>query len=68
MIEYAGLSLEQAADSVIMKKLPALGGDGGIVALDRQGNVSMTFNTEGMYRGFIKKKGQPQTFIYKDDK
>lgn len=65
-MEYAGLPLQQAADSVVMKKVPALGGDGGIVALDRAGNISMTFNTEGMYRGYIKKKGEAKTFIYKD--
>jgi len=64
--KYAGLSLQQAADSVVMKKVPALGGDGGIIALDRQGNVSMTFNTAGMYRGYIKKRGEGKTFIYKD--
>jgi beta-aspartyl-peptidase (threonine type) len=67
-IEYAGLTLQEAADSVVMKKVPALGGDGGIIALDRQGNVSMTFNTEGMYRGYVNKKGEGKTFIYKDEK
>lgn len=66
MMEYAGLSLEEAADSVIMKKLPALGGDGGIIALDRKGNISMTFNTEGMYRGYIRSPGKPQVFMYKE--
>jgi L-asparaginase / beta-aspartyl-peptidase len=68
MMEYGGFSLEQATDSVVMKKVPALGGDGGVIALDRQGNVSMTFNTDGMYRGVIKKRGEGRTFIYKDDK
>jgi beta-aspartyl-peptidase (threonine type) len=68
MVEYAGVSLQEAADSVVMKKVPRLGGDGGIIALDRQGNISMTFNTEGMYRGFIKKRGEGKTFIYKGDK
>jgi beta-aspartyl-peptidase (threonine type) len=65
MMEYAGLTLNDAADSVIMKKLPALGGDGGMIGLDRQGNISMTFNTTGMYRGYIR-KGEAKTFIYKD--
>jgi beta-aspartyl-peptidase (threonine type) len=68
MMEYANVSLQTAADSIILKKLPRLGGDGGIIALDRQGNISMTFNTEGMYRGYIQKKGEAKTFIYKDDK
>jgi beta-aspartyl-peptidase (threonine type) len=62
------LTLQQAADSVVMKKLKRLGGDGGVIALDRHGNVSMTFNSEGMYRGYIRKKGEGKTFIYKDDK
>jgi L-asparaginase / beta-aspartyl-peptidase len=67
LIEYGGVSLQEAADSVIMKKLPKLGGDGGVVALDRQGNISMTFCSEGMYRGYIKKRGDAKTFIYKGD-
>lgn len=67
LTEYGGLTLQQAADSVVVQKIPALGGSGGIVALDRQGNISMTFNTEGMYRGYIKKKGEGKTFIYKDE-
>lgn len=68
MMEYGGCSLQDAADSVIMKKLPRLGGDGGIIALDREGNISMTFNTDGMYRGYIKAEGQAKTFLYKDEK
>jgi beta-aspartyl-peptidase (threonine type) len=66
LMEYGGLSLDQAADSVIMKKLPGMGGEGGLIALDRQGHVAMTFCTEGMYRGYITKKGQGKTFIYSD--
>lgn len=67
LMEYAGLTLQEAADSVIMQKLPKLGGDGGIIGLDRQGNISMTFCSQGMYRGFIRKKGEAKTLIYKDD-
>jgi beta-aspartyl-peptidase (threonine type) len=63
---YAGLTVQQAADSVVMKKLPALGGDGGIIALDRQGNFALTFCTEGMYRGYVNEKEGAKTFIYKD--
>lgn len=66
MMEYSGASLEEAANMVIMKKLPALGGDGGIIGLDRRGNISMTFNTEGMYRGYIRSDGKAKTFLYKD--
>jgi L-asparaginase / beta-aspartyl-peptidase len=65
LVEYAGLSLEDAADTVIMKKLPALGGDGGVIGIDRKGNIVMTFNTSGMYRGY-KKGNERKTFIYKE--
>ena len=67
MMEYGGLSLRDAADSVIMKKLPTLGGDGGIIALDRDGNISMTFNTDGMYRGYIRAEGEAKTFLYRGE-
>jgi beta-aspartyl-peptidase (threonine type) len=66
LMEYGGLTLKQATDSVVMKKVVRLGGDGGVIALDRQGNFEMTFNTSGMYRGSIQKKGEAQVFIYKD--
>ena len=64
---YAGLTLQEAADSVVMKKLPRLGGNGGIIALDRQGNIAMPFCSEGMFRGFVKKNGEAKTFIYKNE-
>jgi beta-aspartyl-peptidase (threonine type) len=66
LMEYGNLSVKDAADSVIMQKLPRLGGDGGIIALDRQGNFAMTFCTKGMYRGYITKKGEGKTLIYED--
>jgi beta-aspartyl-peptidase (threonine type) len=64
MIEYGNLSLQEAADSVIMRKLPALGGDGGVIALDKNGNIAMPFNTKGMFRGYIRAKGEARTFLY----
>jgi L-asparaginase / beta-aspartyl-peptidase len=51
-IAYLGESLEVAATAVVMDKLPLLGGRGGLVAVDRQGRVSLPFNTEGMYRAW----------------
>ena len=65
LMEYGGLTVQQAADSVVMKKLPRLGGDGGVIALDRQGNFAMTFCSKGMYRGYIK-KCERNVSIYKD--
>lgn len=65
LMEYKGLSLDKATDEVVMKKLVKIGGEGGVVALDKKGNVSMKFNSEGMYRGFIKADGKANVFIYK---
>ena len=65
LMEYKGLSVQKAAEEVVMTKLVTRGGEGGVIALDRNGNVAMPFNSEGMYRGFIKANGQPQVFIYK---
>jgi beta-aspartyl-peptidase (threonine type) len=50
LMEYKGLSLKQACDFVIHDKLLKLGGEGGLVAVDHEGNIEMPFNTEGMYR------------------
>lgn len=50
LVEYKGYSLEQACQEVIHQRLPALGGDGGLVAVNAQGEISLPFNTEGMYR------------------
>jgi beta-aspartyl-peptidase (threonine type) len=66
LIKYKGLSLKEAAEEVIQKKLKALGGDGGIIAVDKDGNFSMTFNTAGMYRAFITSDGETGVLIFKD--
>lgn len=65
---YGGASLQQASDEVIMKVVPALGGDGGAIALDAQGNIAMPFNTSGMYRGWVKPDGSRGTAIFDDEK
>lgn len=51
-MEYLGASLQEAADRVVQQKLPTIGGKGGLIAVDGQGNVALPFNTEGMYRGY----------------
>ncbi|GAB5400906.1 MAG: isoaspartyl peptidase/L-asparaginase [Aureisphaera sp.] len=66
MMEYKGISLQEAASEVIQKKVPALGGDGGIVAIDKDGNVAMEFNTAGMYRAHMNAAGELIVKIYKD--
>lgn len=66
-IKYAGKSLAEAADDVVMRQLVDIKGEGGVIAIDQKGNIVMPFNSEGMYRGYIREKGQGQTFIYKDE-
>jgi beta-aspartyl-peptidase (threonine type) len=65
LMEYKRFSLAKASNEVILKKLPELGGDGGLVAVDNKGNVAMPFNTEGMYRGFVKNNGKVVVDIYR---
>lgn len=65
LMEYKGLSLEEAANEVIMKRILAIGGDGGLIAVDAHGNVAMPFNTEGMYRACKSSTGLEEVAIYK---
>lgn len=67
LMEYKGLSLKEAADKVVMDKLVKFGGSGGIIAMDRQGNIATPFNTPGMYRGSIDEKGKVTIGIFKDE-
>lgn len=66
LMEYKGLSLKEATHEVIQNKLTQLGGDGGIIALDHDGNVSMEFNTPGMYRATMNANGDLYIGLYKD--
>lgn len=66
IMEFTGASLEEASNRVIHERLEELGGKGGIIALDKDGNVSMPFNTAGMYRGTVDENGNIQVLIYKD--
>ncbi|HYF68667.1 MAG TPA: isoaspartyl peptidase/L-asparaginase [Ohtaekwangia sp.] len=66
-IEYGGRSLEEAAAETIMKKLPDLGGDGGIIALNQQGEIVMKFNTAGMFRGYKRQGEEAKTFLFRDE-
>lgn len=58
LMEYKGMSLKQACDFVVKDKLVKFGGEGGLVAIDTQGNIELPFNSEGMYRAW-KKSGEP---------
>lgn len=66
IMEYKGLGIQEAADIVIQEKLVDLGGEGGVIGLDAKGNIMMSFNSNGMFRGYIKNKDNPKVFIYKE--
>lgn len=66
LMEYKGLSLAEAAKEVIQNRVLRIGGDGGLIAVDIKGNITMPFNTEGMYRAFKKSNGETGVEIYKD--
>ncbi len=64
IMEYQAASIQTAADRVIKQKLQKLGGDGGIIAIDKYGNIGISFNSEGMYRAYINSSGKPVVEIY----
>ena len=66
LIEYKGLSLKEACDIVVYDKLVKIGGEGGLIAIDKHSNIEMPFNSEGMYRGCRNSNGRNEVLIYKD--
>ncbi|TDG36713.1 isoaspartyl peptidase/L-asparaginase [Pedobacter changchengzhani] len=64
LMEYKNLSIGDAS-KIVLDKVGKMGGDGGLIGLDRKGNVTMTFNTEGMYRGTVSADGKIEVKIYK---
>ncbi|MDI1442618.1 isoaspartyl peptidase/L-asparaginase [Polyangium sp. 6x1] len=63
---YSGMKLGAAADRVVMDVLVKAGGEGGIIAMDVQGNVAMPFNSKGMYRGYMGADGAASVAIFRD--
>jgi len=66
LMEYKGLSLKEACDLVVHDKLVKIGGEGGLIALDKHGNIEMPFNSEGMYRASKSSYTPASIKIYKD--
>jgi beta-aspartyl-peptidase (threonine type) len=66
LMEYKGLSLREACETVVQDKLVKLGGEGGLIAIDKEGNIELPFNSEGMYRASMKQGEDLQILIYKD--
>lgn len=65
LMEYKGMSVEEAASEVINNRVLKIGGDGGLIAVDAQGNLTLPFNTEGMYRAWKDSEGEKRVLIYK---
>ena len=66
-VAYRGDTLAAAADEVILGRVVATGGDGGAIALDRDGNIATPFNTSGMYRAWVRPDGSRGTAIFRDE-
>jgi L-asparaginase / beta-aspartyl-peptidase len=66
-VSMLGEPVERAAAEVINQEIPSMGGNGGAIALDANGNIAMPFNTDGMYRGWIGADGVPHVAIYDDE-
>ena len=64
LMEYRALPIQQAAD-MTLNKVKTLGGDGGVISIDKFGNIGISFNSEGMYRAYIDVNGKPVVEIYK---
>ena len=65
LMEHKGMSVEEASNEVINKRILKIQGDGGLIAIDAKGNIAMPFNTEGMYRAFKTSQGKETIAIYK---
>jgi beta-aspartyl-peptidase (threonine type) len=65
LMEHKNMSLKEASEEVIHKRILEIGGDGGLIAVDAKGNIAMPFNTEGMYRASKTSQGEEEISIYK---
>jgi beta-aspartyl-peptidase (threonine type) len=67
LVQYKGMTLQAAADQVVQKDLPAIHGDGGIIALAPDGQIAWSFNTPGMFRAKLSEGASPQIGIFRDE-
>jgi beta-aspartyl-peptidase (threonine type) len=67
LVQYKGMRLQAAADEVVQRQLPAMHGDGGVIALTPDGQLAWSFNTPGMFRAKLRQGGTPQIGVYRDE-
>ena len=66
LLENHNYDLKEAMNKVINEKIGAIGGDGGMIGIDKNSNISMEFNTPGMYRAYVNKYGEKEIFLYEE--
>ncbi len=66
LIDHKGITLEEAIRDVILNQLVGIGGEGGVISIDKHGNTAWAFTTNGMYRGYVKADGKIVVKIYED--
>ena len=66
LLENHNYDLKKAMNKVIHEKIGAIGGDGGMIGIDKNSNISMEFNTPGMYRAYVNKYGEKEIFLYEE--
>ena len=66
LLENHDYDLEKAMSKVVHQKIGGIGGDGGMIGIDKNSNISMEFNTPGMYRAFVNKNGKKEILLYKE--
>ena len=67
LVQYRGMPLQQAVDELVQKQLPAMHGDGGVIAIAPDGQIVWSFNTPGMFRAKLRQGGTAQIGIYRDE-
>lgn len=67
LMAYKGWSLEKAADNMVNHKLKEQKASGGLIAIDKDGNIAMPFNSTGMFRGYVKSSGEKKVAIYNNE-
>lgn len=67
LMEYKHMTLQEACEEVVLKKLPGLNGEGGLIGMDAKGNAALVFNCKGMYRAVKSSDGVESIAIYHDD-